>query len=227
MTKYINRLFNFIKYYFFKKKISYDKFIFNLKIDTNEIKYFLEFKNTLDRNNFIWDGDWDKKKIALSEYRNFSASFNSIFQIYEENQKYENCEEYKKKAELILSGKKTGRVENIYELKNYFKSLDQLRDNLKKFGYKSQQELKNDRKRYDEIGVVIDRDGEIIKLEDKYGGTHRFALCKVLKIKKIIVSVKAIHKSLLDENDLRKISTYNDNPRLVSLLQKKLKVNKP
>ena len=226
MIKYINRSFNFIKYYFFKKTSS-DKFIFNLKIDTNEIKYFLELKNTLDRSNLIWDGDWDKKKIALSEYRNFSASFNSIFQIYEENQKYENCEEYKKKAELILSGKKTGRAENIYELKNYFKSLDQLRDNLKKFGYKSQQELKNDRKRPDEIGVVIDRDGEIIKLGDKFGGTHRFALCKVLKIKKIIVSVKAIHKSLLDENDLRKISTYDDNPHLVSLLQKKLKVNKP
>ena len=44
--------------------------------------------------------------------------------------------------------------------------------------------------------------GKIIKLEDNFGGTHRFALCKILKIKKIIVSIKAVHKSLLNQNDI-------------------------
>ena len=94
---------------------------------------------------------------------------------------------------------------------------------MKQFGYKSQQELKNDKRKYDEIGVVIDRDGEIIKLEDKFGGTHRFALCKILKINKIIVSVKAIHRSLLEKDDLKKILTNNDKLYMESLLKKKIK----
>ena len=222
MIKYIKKLINFF-YYLFSQKISSEKFIFSLKIDINKIKYFLELKNTLDRSDFVWDGDWDKKKIDISSYRNFSVSYNSIFQIYNENIDYEKCDEYIKKAKFLLEGKKTARASNINELKNYFKSLDNLKDNLKKFGYKSQLELKNNNKVNDEIGVVIDRDGKIIKLEDKFGGTHRFALCKVLKIKTIIVSVKAIHKSLLNENDLKEIENSNDEFFTKMILKEKIK----
>ena len=74
----------------------------------------------------------------------------------------------------------------------------------------------------DEIGVVIGRNGEIIKLEDNFGGTHRFALCKILKIKKIIVSVKAVHKSLLNKNDIRKIIMKNSRPSVITILKKKI-----
>ena len=222
MIKYIKKLINFF-YYLFSQKISSEKFIFSLKIDIDKIKYFLELKNTLDRGDFIWDGDWDKKKIDISSYRNFSVSYNSIFQIYNENIDYEKCDEFIKKDKFLLEGKKTARASNINELKNYFKSLDNLKDNLKKFGYKSQLELKNNNKVNDEIGVVIDRDGKIIKLEDKFGGTHRFALCKVLKIKTIIVSVKAIHKSLLNENDLKEIENSNDEFFTKMILKEKIK----
>ena len=96
MIKFIKKLINFIRNILFRKNLS-NKFLFNLNIDINKINYFLELNNTLDRNNFFWDGDWDKKKISLSEYRNFSISFNSIFQIYEENKKYEECDEFKKR----------------------------------------------------------------------------------------------------------------------------------
>mgnify|MGYP006431699699 FL=1 len=101
--------------------------------------------------------------------------------------------------------------------------MDNLKDNLKKFGYKSQLELENNTRVNDEIGVVIDRDGKIIKLEDKFGGTHRFALCKVLKIKTIIVSVKAIHKSLLNEIDLKEVTTSKNKFITKTLLVKKIK----
>ena len=67
--------------YFFLKKVSSKKHIFNLKIDTNKIKYFLELKNANNKSNFLWDGDWDNKKKDISDYRNYSDSYNSIFQI--------------------------------------------------------------------------------------------------------------------------------------------------
>ena len=129
------------------------------------------------------------------------------------------------KARLIFDGKKSGRGRNLTELNNYFNSIDKLKNSLDQFGYKSQLEL-NNKKKNDEIGVVIGRHLEIIKLQDKFGGTHRFALCKLLEVKEIIVSVKAVHKSLLQKEDIKKIITMNDNEYITSLLKKKIEISK-
>ena len=112
----------------------------------------------------------------------------------------------------------------MFELDNYFKSLETLKNNLNKYGYKSQIELNNDDKKNDEIGVVINRHGEIIKLEDKFGGTHRFALCKILN-SKITVSIKAIHKSLIKEELIDKITTQNDKNQMEILIKKAIDTN--
>ena len=42
------------------------------------------------------------KKIDILEYRKYSASYNSIFQIYKEGKNYRECEEYKIKSKSIL-----------------------------------------------------------------------------------------------------------------------------
>ena len=92
MIKHIKKLKYFLNY-FISKKVSTEIFVFNIEIDINKIDNFLELKNTLDIKNFIWDGDWDYKKINISKYRNYSASYNSIFQIYLENKNFKECEE--------------------------------------------------------------------------------------------------------------------------------------
>ena len=108
------------------------------------------------------------------------------------------------------------------ELENYFISLEKLKLSLKEFGYKSQMELNNFNKKNDEIGVVVGKNWEIIKLQDKFGGTHRFALCKILDIKEIIVSVKAMHISLFEKKEIKKIlSGYNEDD-VKYFLKKKL-----
>ena len=209
-------------------------FFFSIKIDLDEIQYFLELKNTLNRHNFLWDGDWDKKKIEIAKYRKFNINYNSVFQIYKESINYKKSDEFIYKAEQIKNGKKISRVKNIDELNNYFLSLDDLKNSLKKNGYLSQTKLNNKRKNHeflkekygdDEIGVVIGRNGELIKLENKYGGTHRFALCKVFKIKKVIVNIKAIHSALLNSKDLRIILNKEDTKHLELLIKNKLKLN--
>jgi len=208
-------------------------FFFSIKIDTNEIKYFLELKNTLNRQNFLWKGDWDEKKIEIEKYRKFNINYKSVFQIYKEGINYKKSDEYLYKSKQIKNGKKISRVKNIHELNNYFLSLDRLENSLKKNGYLSQSNLNDKRKNHeilkekygdDEIGVIIGRNGEIIKLEDKYGGTHRFALCKILKIKKIIVNIKAIHGALLDSEDLKIILIKKDKKYLKSLIKRKLNI---
>ena len=195
--------------------------MFNLNIDIKKIQYFLKMENTLDRDDFIWDGNWDKKKLKLSKYRKYNLNYNSMFQIYKEKKNYTKCDEFKFKSKQLLIGKKNPRGNNLIELKKYFKSLDRLKNSLNKFGYKSQQNLKNKNKN-DEVGVVIGRNGEIIKLEDNFGGTHRFALCKILKIKNIIVSVKSVHKAILKKSDIERTISKNDKLHLIKILKKKI-----
>ena len=208
--------------YFFFKKISSNELILNIKVNPDKINYFLELKNIKDKNNFLWFGTWDNKKIDLTKYRKYSPSYNSVFQIYKEGVNYNQCEEYNIKSELIKAGKKTGRRQDLNELDDYFKSLDRLKESLKKYGYRSQIELKNIKKINDEIGVVIGSNWELIKLQDKFGGTHRFALCKIFNINEIIVNVKAIHPDLLEKKELNEILNNNDNLKIKSFLEKKI-----
>jgi len=220
MIRFERKLNDIFNYFLFRKILS-KKFMFNLKIDITKIRYFLKMKNTLDRKDFIWNGNWDKKKLKLSKYRKYNINYNSMFQIYKEKKNYTECDEFIIKSKQILLGKKTPRGNNLTELKKYFKSLNKLKNSLNKFGYKSQQNLKN-KNINDEIGVVIGRNGEIIKLEDNFGGTHRFALCKILKIKKIIVSVKAVHKALLKKSDIERTVSKNNKLQLLKIIKKKI-----
>jgi len=221
MINYIKKFKNNINYFFFNR-LNPDKLIFNIRIKIDKINTFLELKNIADKNNFLWSGNWDNKKLNLNTYRKYSPSYNSIFQIFSENLNYKESEEYKIKSKLILDGKKTGRGQTLNELDDYFISLEKLKLSLKKFGYKSQSELSNSNKKDDEIGVVIGKNWEIIKLQDKFGGTHRFALCKILDIKEIIVSVKAMHISLFEKKELKKILSGCNEDDVKYFLKKKL-----
>ena len=224
MIKYIEKLKKKINYLLFKK-VNSKKIFFNIPIKTNKINNFLELRNIQDKTNFLWGGNWDDKKLNLSNYRKYSPSFNSIFQIYREKINYKQCEEYNNKVRLINDGKKSGRGQTLKELDDYFISLNNLKESLRNFGYKSQLELNNNSKKNDEIGVVIGKNWDVIKLQDKFGGTHRFALCKILDIKEIIVSVKAMHSSLFTKKELKKILGEDNDDEVKLYLKKKLLEN--
>ena len=101
MIKYFKNIKKKINYFLFKK-ISSKEYIFNININIDKINHFLELKNAKDKKNFLWFGDWDNKKICLNEYRKYSASYNSVYQIYDEKIDISESEEYIKKSKLIL-----------------------------------------------------------------------------------------------------------------------------
>jgi hypothetical protein len=225
----ISSLNYFIQKKFFKKNKNFffnilsEKMYFNYSINTSDIKFLLKKKDFKNTKNFFLRGDWDQKKVSLQKYRGLSKNYNSVFQIYEENKNYYDTDEYIEKFKIINEGKKTDRGQSsISELNKYFKQLDDLKNSLQLKGYLSQKEL-GLQNLNDEIGVVIDRNGKIIKLEDKFGGTHRFALCKILKIKKIIVNVKAVHFEFLDNENLVDLLKNFEEKKLIYILKNKLK----
>ena len=87
---------------------------------------------------------------------------------------------------------------------------NEVKNSLKKNGYLSQSNLNYKRenhkilkKKYgnDEIGVVIGRNGEIIKLKNKYNGTNRLEFKKKLNIKNNKLNIKDIHNDILKHNN--------------------------
>ena len=224
------------KYFFlknFKKKknnfflkIPSKKLYFTCLVNISDIKFFLQSKDIVSKDFFLLKGSWDKKKLSIQKYKKYNVNYRSVFQIFEQKKNFSKCDEFIEKSKIILSGNKTNRGhKSLEELKEYFRSLKKVKHSLKKKGYLSQIQLKNKSKN-DEIGVVIGPNGEIIKLEDKFGGTHRFALCKILKIKKVIISVKAIHFDFLKQY-IKQLRNHYENKKLIEIVQKKLRKQYP
>jgi hypothetical protein len=231
IKKKLSNFFILVKIIFLKKNNIYpdkiffyipkEKLEFNIQINIKKINFFILNKD-ISINSFFLNGLWDKNKIDIKNYQKFNINYKSIYEIYVEKRKFYESSEYIFKSEIINSGKITSRGQKtLKDLKNYFISIDKLKKNIKKNGYISQKNLKTNNLS-DEIGVVIGRNGEIIKLQDKFGGTHRFALCRIFKKKKVYISVKAIHYKFLDNNIKKKYKVNLDDKMLALYIKKKL-----
>ncbi|UMZ74721.1 hypothetical protein [Natranaerofaba carboxydovora] len=166
-------------------------------VDVDKIKWggrpSLENCNSKKRK-FIINGGWDiSSRLLIDDYLNADVNCKSIKQLFIYGYSYWECDEYKMMKKNIeqnlISLEKTKGCENLAQLANYYNELIKTYNNIKKYGYKSQEELGN--KKENEITVFIDRNGE---LQKKHGeGHHRLAIVKLLNIKKIPVYIKAIH----------------------------------
>jgi hypothetical protein len=180
-------------------KLPYYKMNIIKKIKLSHIRHFLPSKYIYSKKYFIWHGNWYSQKISISSYKNYNLNYNSVFQIFEEKINYKKSDEYKKKLYEIKKNSLTTRgFKNIEDLDYYFESLLKLHRNMKKSGYKSQKEININSN--DEIGVFISANGEIIKAEDKYGGTHRFALAKILKLRDVYINIRAVDQKFLKKH---------------------------
>jgi len=183
------------------------------KIKLSNIKYFILNKYIKKKTYFIFCGNFRKKKKPINQYKNYSINYNSVFQIFKKKINYKKCGEYKNKLNDLKKYGITARGQkNIKELNLYFEDLIKLHKQMKKSGYKSQQSLNH--KIGDEIGVFIDSNGELIKAEDKYGGTHRFALAKILKLTYVYINVRGVHKNFLKKHVFKNMN-LNDNELII------------
>lgn len=165
-----------------------------------------------DLPSFILPGDWDKDTVEIEGfYANYSTSYRSVFQIFEEGLDYRKCDEYLEKKELIQNTGHSARGKTIEELDQYFEDLIKLKTSIEKDGYKTQKEL--GREGGDEIGIFLGRSGEFIKAEDKFCGTHRFAIAKFLQISKVYVTVVAVHEEWAKGN-VQQISDSKSGKKL-------------
>lgn len=175
-----------------------------IRVPTESIQYFvpnrvLEYLFHPERvrkpniSSFFWPGDWDLQRKPIDpDYEEQSVAYRSVKQIFVEGRNYRESDEYRAKATELQSGNGSVRGGTIEELNEYFESLLSLSETIRTDGYKSQKELGG--KPFDEIGVFMGRDGSLIKAEDNFSGTHRFALARILKVPTVPVTVLAVHE---------------------------------
>lgn len=220
-------------YYHFKFRINYffnfqvdKKFIYlplsnlNLivKVKLSHIDYFLPIKYIKDEKKFFWKTNYFKKKKKIKYYLRYNKNYKSIFQIFKNKKDFKNSAEYKDKvSQLKRYGITTRGHKSIEELNLYFNELFKLFTHMKKRGYLPQKKLpiklRSD-KIGDEIGVFIGPNGEIVKAEDKFCGTHRFALAKLLNLDYIYINIRAIDLNFAKKKLFKNISSKDNKKKL-------------
>ena len=170
---------------------------FSVSVYLGRKKYFKRYPKYI-KKVFVLDGQWDIGipigDITSKEYFDVQIGYRSIYQIFNQDISFKNSDQYKKMYEDLLVFGKTRRNEgylfNNQEIDSYFLDLNSIYIDIKMRGYLSQVDL--DGNSLDEIGVIIDRNGDIKKIGR---GMHRLAMAEILNVKTVPVFIHQVHYS--------------------------------
>ena len=174
-----------VKYWKKFGKINFNKVSW---VSPEKIQYFI--KNRLffkwNKSNRIRSGDWDLTKKPIDQLLIYPA----IKQRFLEGKNWEETDIYNLIPSSQPKGAKIWTFKNKEERDKYLSNTDLLFNEIKKMGYRLQNELYTLKERatkldwkpiFDEVVVGIDRNGNFLFIN----GKHRLAIAKVLDIPKI------------------------------------------
>ena len=177
-----------------------------IMIDPNKVRYFNSIPMKFYKSTkFIIDFDWDKENKLITEHE-------KEYQVHGSN-KYFFCKEIfidgitieKSKMYLylqkhILDPIKSKGCKNDNDIVHFLNDKVKLYENIKKIGLKKS--INNN------IEFMIDRDHNLVKINS---GNHRFAISRILKLKKIPIEIKVIHLNCFGNNSNMKIKIKRIN----------------
>lgn len=170
----------------------------------------------LVQQTFLWPGNWDLQSRDISlEYSRRSTSYRTVWQVFSEGMPFQQSDEYKRLVSLLQQTGKTPRGNSISEIHQYFHKLALIALKMEAGQYHSEVDFKV--ARHDEIGVAVGRHGELLKMEDKFGGTHRLALAHVLKLSHVTVQICAVHPKFVHSN--QQMLTSETKPEMLAALR--------
>lgn len=161
-------------------------------VNPNHIEYIsLELHPDLNMGRVI-DGDWDKSIKRFDDLDIYKSSRRRFI----DGTDWNITNFYKHTVREIQKGKVLWGCGNKTDFDDRLRNVDELYYNIKKYGYKSNKDIRmayhsfNDPfQREDEVTVNIGREGNILFND----GRHRLTIAKLLKIPNIPVKVLARH----------------------------------
>ena len=140
--------------------------------------------------------DWDKKNENINDHETNNYKFIICRDFYEQTLLKEN--------DPFLDEKKNiDKYKKLYDFKKNEPLSNYLRNKLRLFLSIKQKGLKNIFN--NNIQFMMDRNSNLVKINS---GDHRFAISRILKLKKIPIEIKLIHADCFQKN--------LDNKRLLS-----------
>ena len=173
-------------------------------INPNKILYFIKgtdeiitgFGIVKDKGKVI-GGDWDlpENRIRFEDLDVYQA----FHQRFVAGEDWKETDFYHRIVTEMSAGKVKFGCKTEAEFEERYKKLDELYQNIKEYGYKTQKELSvNYRNRLlseeDEITVSIARTGELLF----NNGMHRLSIARILNLEKIPVKVTVRHSEWAD-----------------------------
>jgi len=156
---------------------------FLIKYDTTSPDWMRNYGSS-----FIIDGDWDQKHINnMDEKPTFGQR--TVHDMFVKGLDYRETEQYHEMVRRLHMGRRPWGCKTMYDIHNYFSELKNIYDDIKNNGFKTQDERGNASE--DEVLIYIDRNGRFI---NGWGGKHRIAIAKILKLQSIPVLVCGVHK---------------------------------
>jgi len=148
----------------------------------------------------VWGGDWDHSTSPLIEYNLYVG----LQRHFENGIPWKETEYYQRRARKIIDQGEWKECSTIGQLDNRCRKLDVLYEQLKRDGYRTQNELlRNNRgtllkddieaimpPELSEVAMHIGRDGEFIFHE----GRHRLSIAKILGLDVMPIRVVLRHK---------------------------------
>ena len=179
-----------------------------IMIDPNKVRYFNSIPMKFYKSTkFIIDFDWDKKNKLITEHEKEHQVYNSCKEIFINGIPIEKSKMYFYLH--ILNPIKSKGCKNHNDIIHFLNDKVKLYENIKKIGLKKS--INNN------IEFMIDRSHNLVKINS---GNHRFAISRILKLKKIPVEIKVIHSNCFNNNSNMKIKINKINEIIKSIESK-------
>lgn len=185
---------------FRKKYFNQDLIIF---IETEKISHFIT-SWVYSNSTYVHSSDYFLTNFDLLKHCkeiNQIPTIKIIEDLQSENFIHKNTKYYKKLNDSIKNNKPIIKQQILLnteeKVTNYFTKIHTLHQSIMENGLISNVEFSKYGKQHidREIGIAINNDGTIIKLQ---GGQHRFSIAKLQKIEKIPVEIRLIHKDVIE-----------------------------
>ncbi|TYT62009.1 ParB N-terminal domain-containing protein [Natrialba swarupiae] len=155
----------------------------------------------------VLDGDWDRQFISFDDWK----TYNAFDRRFSDGYKWAETAFYAQKMAAIEAGEAKWGCTSVDDFEQRLHSIDQLYENIRSHGYKTQRQLQKNRDddpirrsihdywppELTEITINVGRDGQLL-LHD---GRHRFIIASLLGLESIPARVKARHDNWQQRRD--------------------------
>lgn len=175
-------------------------------INPRKVKYFNSIPMKFYKSSkFIINFDWDKENKFITEHENTHQVYSTCREIFIEGLQIQKSKMFFYLQKNIHDLNKSKGCKNEEDIINFLNNKVKLYENIKKIGLKSN--INNN------IEFMIDRNHNLVKINS---GNHRFAISRILKLKKIPIEIKVMHENCLGNNqniktNLKKINDIIKN----------------